>query len=191
MYRGVAVQALQAVTSAGAGASTQAVIIEELRTVQTECDNQSVLEALREVGCCCVRQFSSRNGVCVTLSRCCGVFCWSLQAVSNNRVTGTLGDVDVSAVDLTKLSSALRAAAELPAPSQQVRASVWVAKQVADMRQCVRARDWDAVRRSVTAFQEVAAAKVAHTRSGGRSEAQGYPQFSPEFCTYAWWLVAQ
>ena len=115
-------------------------------------------------------------------------------AMVTNRISGSLGSLDLSAVDLTRLASALSGASELAAPSQGVRALCWVAKHLCEVRQGVRGGNWPAVKRSVSAFQDVAAAKLHHptTAAAGPLAQAGRPspspspsasQFSPEFCT--------
>lgn len=66
------------------------------------------------------------------------------QALSNDRVTGSVGEIN-TAVDLTRLFTAIKCAAEAGVVSRSTQTLVWVARLVLQLRQGVRSEDWPAV----------------------------------------------
>ncbi len=105
-------------------------------------------------------------------------------------MTGVLGDLDVSALNNTRLDAALRAAAALPpaSTSMAVKATAWLARLVGDLRQCVRSGDWSGVRQALVGLWDVAGGLLAHGKPGGGvgdEPDRGYASVTPAFRTWA------
>ncbi len=114
--------------------------------------------------------------------------------MATNRVTGVLGDLDLSGLDPHKLDDAVAMGSALsPATtSMPVRAALWLARLVGDMRRAVAAGDWPGVRQALVALWDVAG--PALDRAGGPGHAadvavpSGYATVTPPF--RKWGLVA-